>query len=214
MNKKTVGAFVGCFVGGALVGFGGGSIFWKKKYEKQADAEIAEVKARLKKKEADVKREEQGEPEGQDSKEEQEAEPEEQEEHRRRLEHRMYASLYSNNGPSEDDDYLTEDERLALAGFKRTREQAKNKWKPPKLIPEETCCEDGFDLVDLEFYIGDQQLAYEDGTIVDNPTDIVGTELYRFGFNTNDETCVVVRNYAYETDYRVTKVWSSYADCY
>lgn len=212
MNKKVFAAVGGAFVAGAVIGFGGGSVFWKKKYEKRADEEIADVKARLEKKQAETEREEQGEPEGQDAEEEQE-DPEDQEEKRRR-EHAMYASLYSQDNPLEDDDYLYEDERQAIDGFRQTREHQKKRWRAPKLIPEEQAGEDGFDVTDLEFYIGDQQLAYDDGTIVDNMVDILGTELYRYQFNTNDEGCVVVRNYAYETDYRVTKVWSNYADCY
>lgn len=83
----------------------------------------------------------------------------------------------------------------------------------PKLITSEEFEEDNlFDKETLYFYAEDGVLTTDDDEIVDDPDGLVGYALTKYGFNTNDERVIYVRNSKIDTDFEIQKVDSRYSD--
>jgi hypothetical protein len=120
----------------------------------------------------------------------------------------------------EDEDMPTDEEEVRdlEPEDKANREiyewQKKRKLKePPKLISAEEFSENNLmDKETLYFYFGDGVLTTADDEIVDDPENLVGDALTKYGFNTNDEKVIYVRNVRIDTDFEIQKVDSLYSD--
>lgn len=87
--------------------------------------------------------------------------------------------------------------------------------RKPKLIKEDTFEYDGrgvYDKCDLYYYVDDDTLASEDEEIIDNIDHTVGDCLDKFGFRSNDEGEIYVRNFYTMTDYRITKMFTAFGE--
>lgn len=68
------------------------------------------------------------------------------------------------------------------------------------------------DKLALYYYVEDDVLATEDGDVIDNIILNVGDALTKYGFKTNDEDVIYVRNFKLAVDYEIAKVYGSYED--
>jgi hypothetical protein len=62
----------------------------------------------------------------------------------------------------------------------------------------------------LYFYRDDGVLATDDDEIIEDPEEILGDALDKYGFRDNTEPAIYVRNYKLETDFEVLKMNDSY----
>ena len=118
------------------------------------------------------------------------------------LENIDYAKCYKKADPAEQE-HPNEDEG-----------KAKGKGRPPKLISAEKFGEDGFTEVFLDFYTEDQALVIADETEakeIDEARDWIGNALEKYGFATNAEPKIYVRNYDRKCDYQILKVWDRFS---
>lgn len=86
--------------------------------------------------------------------------------------------------------------------------------KAPKIISYESFCNDypQFDKETLYFYTEDNVLATEEEEEVEDISRVVGDALEKYGFSSNDERTIHVRNMSFGTDYEIIKVWGSFRD--
>ena len=114
--------------------------------------------------------------------------------------------------PLEEDDY-EEDYSQGLA-MKREREKAKS--KGPKLIPASDFGSESYqDTVTLLYYMDDGVITNEDEEVYDDLDEVeamLGDTLRKYGFDSNDEKSIYVRNVERGCDYEIIKVFSSYSD--
>ena len=81
----------------------------------------------------------------------------------------------------------------------------------PKIIRAEEFGDfDDFDQVDLVYYDDDDILADEDDNVIEDYESLVGDALVKYGFITNEEQNLYVRNFDRRTDYHIYKVYTSY----
>lgn len=87
--------------------------------------------------------------------------------------------------------------------------------RKPKFITEDVFEYDGrdiYDKCDLYYYVYDDILATEDEEIIDDVERTVGNCLDKFGFKSNDEGEIYVRNFSTTTDYRITKMFAEFGE--
>jgi hypothetical protein len=100
-------------------------------------------------------------------------------------------------------------------GFDMELELAKRDTSKPYLINEEEwqAAEPGYDQITLTYYEGDNVLAAEDDSVIDNLDQVVGEEnLSRFGDGTGDENTMFIRNEKFKSDYEVVRSDGKYVD--
>lgn len=150
---------------------------------------------------------------------------------RERIKYESYASYYRSDvvddacypdpaemeSPTEyedlvaDGNLITDENRDYIEGEEMTAEM--NSGKKPKLITCESWDNEypQNDKIQLEYYTGENGT---DGCLVDVEADeeifdedrVVGDCLDKYGFRTNDEDVIYVRNFAFGADYEITKV--------
>ena len=114
-----------------------------------------------------------------------------------------YHAFYKKPDPAEQE-YPKDDEG----------DKVKSNKKPPRMITAERFGEDGFTQVYLDFYTEDQALVITDETEakeIDEVKDWVGDALEKFGFSTNGEDHIYVRNYNRKCDFEIQKVWDRFS---
>jgi hypothetical protein len=69
-----------------------------------------------------------------------------------------------------------------------------------------------YDTESLTYYVQDQTLVHEDGTVVDDEAFLIGDALDRYGWRDDDENedALYCRNYKLQKDYEVIKVMDEY----
>ena len=212
-----------CFVGGALVGFAGTSLYYKKKikalneefdeldkhYQKEFPKLAPYVKKEPEKKETEVKKEkitssnsivrgrmEYSKPDNKD-----------------------YTSYWNKTDPAEKESPEDDYEDSYSQGLIINRERKENEGKPPKLIKaNEYGDQPGFATVDLHYYQGNDFLTVasdmnEDDLLYDSEVDdYVGDALVKYDFKHSTEKTIYVRNYQRATDFMITKIFGSFGE--
>lgn len=77
-----------------------------------------------------------------------------------------------------------------------------------KILSEDSFGEiDGYETETLRYFVQDKFLVHEDGTIVDEPHDLLDDALDRYGWadDDSDDSEMFVRNYGLQRDYEVVK---------
>lgn len=219
MDAKYIFAAAG-FVAGAGVGIVGSCIFLKKKYEKWANDQVEDVRQafskRLDEKEEATKLVESVKP---TVEEVEKTEPVTQDAAKAMRD--IYAgkkrvdpvlagmphtttpavdyTAYSRVTKAETDDHPLDDQEL----------------KGPTIISKE---EYGTNLSlttqELTYYMSDGILADEYENQIDNLLQIVGGTFTRSGFTSNDDITIYIRNEEEGKDFKITKVWKSYAEIF
>ena len=100
------------------------------------------------------------------------------------------------NGPSEDeDDYDGEEDNRV-------------NYIPPKLIPMDEFGEDmTYQSEELLFYQDNNVITDENDMVVEDPENLIGTALTKYGFEDNDESDIFVINDNLRSYYHVHKVF-------
>lgn len=219
MDVKYIFAAVG-FVAGAGVGVVGSCIFLKKKYEKWANDQVEDVRQAFSKR-FDEKEEasKPTEPVKPTVEEAEKTEPVTQDAAKAMRD--IYAgnkrvdpvlagmshtttpavdyTAYSRVAKAETDDHPLDDQEL----------------KGPIVISKE---EYGTNLSlttqELTYYMSDGILADEYENQIDNLLQIVGGTFTRSGFTSNDDITIYIRNEEEGKDFKITKVWKSYAEIF
>lgn len=70
----------------------------------------------------------------------------------------------------------------------------------------------GYDYKELYYYKGDGIVVDDSEDIIDNPELLIGNALTKYGFATNDEERIYVRNDDFACDYEIVKLFQRYAD--
>lgn len=97
--------------------------------------------------------------------------------------------------------------------IKEANRYAKERRKP-KMISSDVFEYEGrgvYDKCDLYYYVHDDTLATEEEEMIDDVERVVGDALDKYGFRENDEDEIYVRNFSEMTDYRITKMFSSFS---
>lgn len=92
-------------------------------------------------------------------------------------------------------------------------ETKKDKKNAPRVIKNEEFGNQGFTKVYLDYYFYDQALVVCDETEakeVDEVKDWIGDALDKFGFSSNDQEVICVRNSNRKCDYQIQKIWESF----
>lgn len=123
----------------------------------------------------------------------------------------------SENGPVEieEDGEIIEltQEELEDEDIRQKEQQALYMNSRPKLIRSEDFGEiPTFEEKSLLYYQEDDTLTTDDDELVEDRNAMVGECLSQFGFEDNDEKTIWVRNYEYETDYEIIKVFGAFGD--
>ena len=214
------------FVGGVILGGGASYIFTKKRAEERADREIEEMSAHYNKKIVDLEAElydisedtpDETVNEERKAPEKYKSEPSFSEDSLVRAKYKHvkttatdYTKYYSDH-PEENEhpeDDAPEDDGESKSGHKF-----------PKFIKAEDCGSiPGYTVSMLLYYVEDGVLTIEgdkNEEILENfdeVQDMIGDALTRFGFATNDEPVIYIRNAARKTDYEISKVFGAFAD--
>lgn len=117
--------------------------------------------------------------------------------------HIDYHACYKKPDPA-DQEHPTDDEG----------EKVKNSKRQPRIISAEKFGEDGFSPIYLDFYTEDQALVQSDETEakeIDEVRDWIGDALEKYGFATNNEPRIYVRNFDRKCDYEILKVWERFS---
>lgn len=97
-----------------------------------------------------------------------------------------------------------------------TDEYKANRGKPPKIIKvEEYGNNDAYKEMSLLYYQENDILVVEEGDVEemlypDEIDDYIGDALIKFGFATNDERKIFVRNFSQGIDFQITKVFGAF----
>ena len=86
-----------------------------------------------------------------------------------------------------------------------------SKKRAPRIIKADDFGEDGFAQIYLDFYTEDKALVITDETEakeVDEVRDWIGNALEKYGFESNDEEKIYVRNFNRKEDYEILKIGS------
>lgn len=120
------------------------------------------------------------------------------------------------------DDKDEEEANNTLQGEILTEEKAEDRSKPPIIIdPNDMQSIPGYDAVDLYFYEGNRVLTLADDygeervKSLDEVRDLLGDILEKTGFVTSKfkrGECICVRNFRMTTDYMVTKIAGNYEE--
>ena len=120
------------------------------------------------------------------------------------------------------DDKDEEEANNTLQGEILTEEKAEDRNKPPIIIdPNDMQSIPGYDAVDLYFYEGNRVLTLADDygeervKSLDEVRDLLGDILEKTGFVTSKfkrGECICVRNFRMTTDYMVTKIAGNYEE--
>lgn len=89
-----------------------------------------------------------------------------------------------------------------------------SKKRAPRIIKADDFGEDGFAQIYLDFYTEDKALVITDETEakeVDEVRDWIGNALEKYGFESNDEEKIYVRNFNRKEDYEILKVWDRFS---
>lgn len=89
-----------------------------------------------------------------------------------------------------------------------------SKKRAPRIIKADDFGEDGFTQIYLDFYTEDKALVITDETEakeVDEVRDWIGNALEKYGFESNDEEKIYVRNFNRKEDYEILKVWDRFS---
>lgn len=89
-----------------------------------------------------------------------------------------------------------------------------SKKRAPRIIKADDFGEDGFTQIYLDFYTEDKALVIADETEakeVDEVRDWIGNALEKYGFESNDEEKIYVRNFNRKEDYEILKVWDRFS---
>ena len=129
-----------------------------------------------------------------------------------------YTSYYKGGAPTDisefehpEEDADGEEEKAIKESYEMTK--LANSKEKPKIIKASDYEEYEFhDKITLYFYKDDQILTTEDEEIVDDPEALLGDSLTKYGFNTNDESVIYVRNLSRGTDYEVAKVFDAFGE--
>lgn len=218
MDAKYIFAAVG-FVAGAGVGIVGSCIFLKKRYEKWANDQVEDVRQAFSKrfgeKEEAPKPTEPVKPAVEEA---EKTEPTTQDAAKamrdiyvgkKRVDPVLMGmshtapevdyTAYSKVTKAEPDDHPLDDQEL----------------KGPTIISKE---EYGTNLSlttqELTYYMSDGILADEYENQIDNLLQIVGGTFTRSGFTSNDDITIYIRNEEEGKDFKITKVWKSYAEIF
>lgn len=93
-------------------------------------------------------------------------------------------------------------------------EKSGGKKRAPRIIKADDFGEDGFAQIYLDFYTEDKALVITDETEakeVDEVRDWIGDALEKYGFESNDEDKIYVRNFNRKEDYEILKVWDRFS---
>lgn len=112
-----------------------------------------------------------------------------------------------------DEEVLTKDEENYIQGYDLSCEHDRNRGDKPKLIKYEDYGEDHtLTQATLLYFVDNDILTTEDEEEIDDPAQLVGNCLDKFGFKTNDdEKTIFVRNSKLGFDYEIIKVFESYS---
>lgn len=118
------------------------------------------------------------------------------------------------NGPEDDDpeeeDFIEEDKKVKA--LHEAHQRTKN--RAPKIISSEAVSDlpPNIDLVSLRYYQDNDVLITENEELVDDPGNLVGDCLTKYGFDENSEEIIYVMNYSQDTVYEIQKIFSSYEE--
>lgn len=112
----------------------------------------------------------------------------------------------------EEDDSEDQDSLNERLGRSATEELQKNKKKRPFIIKSEEFghCE-GYGEETLYYYLDDGALVNEKDEEIDEYELMIGNALTKYGFDTNDEHSIYVRNPNLEMDYEIIKVYQAFS---
>ncbi len=240
MNSKVKSLFI--FVLGVGSGFAGSALFFKKKFEKKADKEIADMERYFNERSSqesafkDIVDLKPGEVPVKDRPTPTHM-PETMQKDidmtnkRAAAAYYDYTSRYSTTPDTikeycENDVVATEavfNEKMGdfMDGAEATAEHAANLKREPKIIKAEDFGIDPmYTCETLYFYQDDGVLATDndDEIIGNNNTDfdeveaLIGSALDKYGFRDNDEGAIYVRNFARNTDYEIIKIQGHHPD--
>lgn len=128
-----------------------------------------------------------------------------------------YTKFYTKVEKAEEEHPLDdneEDEQRMKELHERINREANIKQKPRIIKASEYDDPDyeHHDKVTLYYYVEDETLTTEDNEIIDDPVAYVGDAITKYGFNTNDEQAIYVRNVSRGTDYEIAKVFGAYEE--
>ena len=125
-----------------------------------------------------------------------------------------YTSYYDKSEeehPLDDDE---EDEQKAMEKAEKANNEMNSKARP-KVIKATDFDDPEYehhDKVTLYYYTEDETLTTEDNEIIDDVPALLGDALTKYGFTTNDDQVIFVRNYQRGADYEIAKVFGAYIE--
>lgn len=114
----------------------------------------------------------------------------------------------------EDWDPVTIDQDIETPEEEAFDEHRKNMNKPPRIISAEDYANlpSYIDQEVLYYYAYDEMLCDENEEPVDEPSDLIGDALEKYGFADSDERLIFVMNYATDTCYEIQKLDQSWTE--
>ena len=218
-----------CFVGGALVGFAGTSLFYKKKIkslEEEFDAMDKHYQEQNPKVAPYVRKtSEKDDVEQADESKDKPVLTSSNSIVRGAMRYEKpddtdYTAFWNKTDPAEKESPEEDDDDDGYSqGLMLNKERKENEFKPPKLIKaNEYGDQPGFATVDLHYYQGNDFLTVasdmnEDDLLYESEIDeYVGDALTKFNFKSSNEKTIYVRNYQRATDFMITKIFSSFGE--
>lgn len=117
--------------------------------------------------------------------------------------------------PPEEDEELEQDETAAdvETAERIYKAHQKEKNRKPRIISADKLGElEGYEDAVLFYYVDDETLATEEGSIIDNEELLIGDALTKYGFADSDERMILVQNFNLRTVYEIQKVNGAYED--
>lgn len=228
MTTRDIIIFLSGLAGGAGIATLISKTYYKNKYSKIADEQIAEMEEYYGRSDEYVRGiSEEGEqvnPSGDIEDEDAYMEygnmtPEQKAEIREKLQRNNretanYAAMYK--GAAIDDavkEELGKDE-LESQEQEAHEEHEKNKNRPPKIISAEALGEvpAHYEERDLLFYMYDEIVTDDEDNVIEEPERLIGDAIDKYGFRSNDETMIFVQNFELSAVYTVQKVMASFGE--
>lgn len=198
---KNVLYFVGGLIIGAAAGLFTGKYYFEKKYEDIADKKISDM-------EEYYGRTDEYARQSDDISEENDEEVSEERPERPRKSSKKERVDYTQYFNDEDEDEIAESVQR-----NEELEKIRKSGKPPKIVSYEDSCDlpEEYERETLIFYYYDNTLTDEDDNVIDDPRELLGDALTKYGFSdTEDEDEIYVVNYQLEKVYEIQKMYDNY----
>lgn len=191
--------FVGGLIIGAAAGLFTGKYYFEKKYEDIADKKISDMEEYYGRTDEYARRSD-------DISEDQEEDVTEERPRRGSKKEKIDYTQYFNKGQEErvNEEDIIRNEEL---------EKIRKSGKPPKIVSYEDSCDlpEEYEHETLIFYYYDNTLTDEDDNIIDDPEELLGNSLTKYGFmDTETEDVIYVVNYQFEKVYEIQKMYENY----